>query len=103
MSSKWEELQTQKRKFILARTESLGERIKDIRLLKGLTMQKFGALINGADRSLVSKWERNLIVPGPERLKSIARIGNVSLDELIGTTKKVQSIHVSKETVYRFE
>ncbi|QCR33587.1 helix-turn-helix domain-containing protein [Lysinibacillus sp. SGAir0095] len=62
---------------------TLGSKIKDIRLNLGLSREEFGSLINGANISLVSKWENNKSVPGIERLHLIAKQGNITFEDLI--------------------
>ena len=73
---------------------SVGERIKDIRLEKGMSKTEFGKLFETTG-SLVNKWETNQVTPTEKRLKEIAEIGGVSIHELtyrkpIG--KKIKSI-----------
>lgn len=60
----------------------LGNRIKDIRRSKGLTLEQFGNLFN-ASKGVISNWESGRNIPNNERLKKIADIGNISVDELI--------------------
>lgn len=62
---------------------AIGIRIKSIRLEKGLTLHEFGDLIDGADRSIASRWERGISLPNNERLKKIANLGGISVDELL--------------------
>ena len=61
----------------------VGERIRIIRKSKGLTMAEFGEKINNADKSLVSGWEKGRHVPGNARLKLIAELGGMEVDELL--------------------
>lgn len=61
----------------------LNERIKMIRVKKGLTMEEFGKQVLGANKSIVSKWEKGLTVPNNERLVKIAELGNISVSELL--------------------
>lgn len=51
----------------------IGERIKDIRLNKGMTLEEFGKLFN-ASKSIVYRWENGTSFPNPERLKAIAKL-----------------------------
>lgn len=62
---------------------SVGNRIRSIRMNLGMTQEEFGNLFN-ATRSNVSKWERGSSLPNKTRLKAIADIGNMSVDELLG-------------------
>ena len=64
--------------------KTTGERIKDIRLELGETLEEFGKRFNPpANRSLVSGWENGRYLPSPERLKVIAELGGISVRELI--------------------
>jgi len=63
--------------------QGLGERIKMIRIKKGMTLEEFGKLILNANKSVVSKWENNLTVPNNERLLKIAEIGQVTVEYLV--------------------
>ena len=64
--------------------KTTGERIKDIRLELGETLEEFGKRFNPpANRSLVSGWENGRYLPSPERLKVIAELGGISVHELI--------------------
>lgn len=68
--------------------EALGRRIKSIRTEKGLTTKEFGKLVEDASDSLVSRWERGVNKPNNKRLKRIAELGGISLDELLYGEKK---------------
>lgn len=59
----------------------LGQRIKSIRLEKGLTLEEFGNLFS-TSKSIVSRWENGISSPNPERLKLIAKLGNMSVSQL---------------------
>lgn len=60
----------------------IGQRIKNIRLSRGMTLEKFGALFS-AGKGLVSRWERGKSLPNPERIKAIAEFANISIEELV--------------------
>lgn len=63
--------------------ELVGSRIKMLRSEKGMTQEEFGALISDAHKSLVSKWEKGQSLPNNERIKKIAELGNITVDELL--------------------
>ena len=65
---------------------SIGKRIRKIRLEKGMTTKEFGQLFNATD-SNVSSWEKGRTSPNPERLNLIAKIGNITIDELLKGSK----------------
>ncbi|MBF6625733.1 helix-turn-helix transcriptional regulator [Aerococcaceae bacterium zg-BR9] len=62
--------------------KQVGQRIKSIRLSKGMTLEEFGKLFD-ASKSIASRWEKGVSLPNPERLKQIAKIGDVTVDELL--------------------
>lgn len=61
---------------------SVGQRINKIRLSKGMTMEEFGNLLS-TSKSIVYRWEIGKSVPAPERLKTIAKIADISVEELL--------------------
>lgn len=61
----------------------VGERISNIRKKLGLTMELFGFKVLNADRSLVSKWEKGKALPNNARVKILAELGNISVNELL--------------------
>lgn len=68
----------------LVSTNSIGERIKDIRLENGMSKTEFGKLFETTG-SLVNKWETNQVVPTEKRLKEIAELGGIQVKELVST------------------
>lgn len=60
----------------------LGQRIKRIRLDKGMTTKEFGSLLGATDSNITS-WEKGRTSPNPERLKTIAKIADISVEELL--------------------
>lgn len=63
--------------------DDVGFRISNIRKRLGLNQELFGKKINQAHKSLVSKWEKGQSLPNNERLKLIAELGGISVDELL--------------------
>jgi transcriptional regulator with XRE-family HTH domain len=62
----------------------LGDRIKRIRLSKGLNQSQFGESFEpAAARSIVSRWESGKSVPNAKRLRKIAELGGISVSELL--------------------
>lgn len=61
----------------------VGQKIKKIRINKGLNQDEFGILIDNAHKSLVSKWEKGMSLPNKNRLRLIAGIAKITVDELI--------------------
>lgn len=62
--------------------KALGQRIKSIRLDKGMTLEEFGKLF-GASKSSVLGWESGRNAPNKERLKTIAKLGDITVSQLI--------------------
>lgn len=69
-----------------------GNRIKQIRLSKGDTLEEFGVRIarvlnipsrKAPSKSNVSKWEAGSSLPNTTRLKAIADIGEITVEELL--------------------
>ena len=68
--------------------EELGTRIKSIRLDKGMTTKEFGSLLGATDSNITS-WEKGRTSPNPERLKTIAKIADISVNTLLyGETRR---------------
>lgn len=83
--------------------KKLGLKIKSIRLTKGLNQGEFGALFTpGADKSIVSRWEKGISIPSADRLKIISEIGNITIDDLIyGTIEEaLRNLLQEAETFY---
>lgn len=60
----------------------LGNRIKELRLEKGMTTKEFGSLLGATDSNITS-WEKGRTSPNPERLKMISKIAEVSVNTLL--------------------
>lgn len=63
-------------------TNHTGEKIKEIRLGLGMTTKEFGSLLNATD-SNVSSWEKGRTSPNPERLLTIAKLGGMTVEQLL--------------------
>ena len=62
--------------------KAIGERIKLIRLEKGLTLEEFGKFFN-AGKGRVSTWENGKCMPCPKRLKKLAEISGKSMEYIL--------------------
>ena len=62
--------------------EAVGKKIKEIRLEKGMTTKEFGSLLNATD-SNVTSWEKGRTSPNPERLLTIAKLGGMTVEQLL--------------------
>lgn len=68
---------------------NVGLRIKSVRQNKGMTLEEFGKLFN-ASKSIASRWEKGISLPNAERLKAIAKIGDMTVDELLhGSSEEI--------------
>lgn len=68
--------------------KEVGNRIYTIRKNMNLSLEQFGNLLQ-ATKSNVSKWELGKVLPRRERLTDIAKLGKISVNELLyGNVKK---------------
>lgn len=69
--------------------KSVGARIRAIRLAKGMTLEEFGEHFE-ARKGVVNNWEKGRNLPNKRRIKAIADMANISVQELLyGTKEKV--------------
>ena len=62
----------------------VGDKIKSIRLEYGETLEEFGKRFSPhASDSIVSRWEKGKSLPSPKRLRAIAELGSMTVDELL--------------------
>ena len=59
---------------------SIGEKIKELRLEKGLSQLKLGNLI-GVSQKAVDYWERNVNEPKASYIIAIVKVFNLSFDD----------------------
>lgn len=82
---------------------NLGLKIKTIRNKLGLTLEEFGLLFDPpADKSNVSRWEKNKATPSSKRLKKIAELGNIPIEELLAPSLD-QLIKEYLDEIHQFE
>ena len=62
--------------------QQVGQRIKDIRMEKGMEQQEFANIIN-ATVSALSNWENGRNLPNKERLKNIADLAGITVQKLL--------------------
>lgn len=68
---------------------AVGARIREIRLARGMTLEEFGNLFS-ASKSIASRWEKGKSIPNNNRIKAIADMANISVQELLyGMKEKV--------------
>lgn len=62
--------------------KAVGNRIKNIRISKGYTLEAFGKLF-GAKKGNVQQWEKGRSLPNKERLTTISKIADMTVNELL--------------------
>lgn len=78
--------------------EDVGKRILQIRKKYGYSMQKFGEIIDNAPKGSVNSWEKGVNLPNEKRLKQIATLGNMTLNELLyGSFKDYVDMLIKKK------
>lgn len=71
-------------KFTIEDKEKIGMRIAIIRRSLGLTGEEFAQLIDKkASKSSVAAWESGRNLPNAQRLKIIAELGNITVEQLL--------------------
>ncbi|MCQ9303093.1 helix-turn-helix domain-containing protein [Mammaliicoccus sciuri] len=75
---------------------SVGRTIRSIRLKNGMNLEEFGNMF-GVSKSNVSKWENGKQLPNKLRLKKIAKLGNITVDELLDITNYQELYELEKE------
>ena len=65
----------------------LGENILKLRKQNGLSQEQLGDQV-GVTRQTISNWELGETAPNPEQLKSLSKVLNVSIDELLDNDVK---------------
>ena len=75
---------------------AIGQRIKQIRQAKGMTLEEFGKLF-GTSKSIVYRWEKGTSKPNAERLASIAKVADTSVDYILFGTEEERLKNLSIE------
>ncbi|TYV82340.1 helix-turn-helix transcriptional regulator [Listeria monocytogenes] len=61
----------------------VGKMIRQIRTDLGCSMAQFGELISDSPKTTVNNWERGINLPKDDKLKKIALLGKISIEELL--------------------
>lgn len=72
---------------------TLGNKIQEIRVARGMSQEQFGELLN-TTRQTVSKWELDQVVPDLRKIIAISRLFCVSTDELLLKVTNFQNVGV---------
>ncbi|HCM90599.1 MULTISPECIES: helix-turn-helix transcriptional regulator [Vagococcus] len=62
---------------------AVGKRIKELRQLKGWTMEELGEKSDNSPRATVSNWERGTNFPSKKKLLLLANVGETTIDWLL--------------------
>ena len=60
-----------------------GRRLKDIRLLRGLSVNQVSELLGGISVQAVYKWERGESIPSTDNLVALSRLYRVNMEALL--------------------
>lgn len=68
---------------------SLGEKLKELRIKRGLSQEDLAERLNemfnaSINKGMISKWENNIVEPRLDIARMLALFFNISLDELLG-------------------
>ena len=77
----------------------LGQKIKELRMDKGLTMEEFGKKMD-TSKGTVNNWEKGRNEPSLERLKLIAEMAGKSVSEFVYGVPSAERV---KKTMYLLE
>ena len=77
---------------------TLGEKLKMYRTHKGLSQEKIAEMLD-VSRQAVTKWEANQTTPSSDNLIALAKLYEVSLDELIGRESET-NVDEEKKNLY---
>lgn len=75
---------------------SLGERLRDVRRLRGKTQEQVSEAV-GVTEAALSRYENDLRKPDPDMLKKLARVLSASIDYLLGMTDEVNPLPAGKD------
>lgn len=82
-------------------SKEVGDKIKSIRMNLGKTLEEFGKLFDPpASKGVVSNWENGYNLPNNNRLLKIAKLGNVTVEELLGNDCEVCAGNYFRESWY---
>lgn len=76
--------------------KAVGRRIFNIRQSRGLTLKQFGEIKGlNAPKSIVLRWERGLSLPRRGRLDILAKLGNMTVNQLLygGSEQDIEEVY----------
>lgn len=76
---------------------TIGEKIKELRTVNRISQEKIAEMLD-VSRQAVSKWETGQTLPTTDNLISLAKIFNVSVEQLVHPNTRVELVmEVKKE------
>ena len=78
------------RKNSVKQGESIGDRIRKARLTKGLTQTELGKRV-GLSQGMVTYYEVRGVSPSPELLVRLARVLDVTVEDLVGQKSRTKA------------
>ena len=78
------------------------ERLLDLRKKKGWSQEELGYKLD-VSRQTVSKWEAGQTTPELEKLRNLAKLFNISVDELINEDEPVEENNIEKDKISNTE
>lgn len=81
----------------MTNAQILGDKLYQLRKDKGISQEELADKL-GVSRQAISKWERGEALPDTDNLISIAKLYEVSLDELVGNTNIAQEVPTTQST-----
>ena len=85
----------------------LGNNIFNLRKKAGISQEELGEKI-GVTRQTISNWELGETTPNPEQLKSLSKLLNITIDELVDNeikdvlTQKITDTEKKQESVLKY-
>ena len=80
----------------------IGKYISYKRKQKGLTQKELGEILLMSDKA-VSKWERGISLPDISLLPELAKIFNITVDELLNGEDNTFTVNKEKNSLYIFK
>lgn len=85
---------------------NVGKKIKQIRLSNGWTLKNLSDEIskkigdsNQIAEGVISRWESGISLPNPKRLKAIAQIADITVEELLANPKQDHALKHCKKSL----
>ena len=72
----------------------IGENIKKYRILKGISLRKFGELV-GLSQTAISKYEQNILKPDGEKLIKFAEVLDCKVLDLLKEQTKKRTLNLN--------